>query len=391
MWYNSNRFRITDFRLLCLLKICNLKSLISLKKMAKQVSYLGIDLSPDSIKLVELVSENGKPKLVTYGYTESKSDVLKGDFVNNKNLTATLLKELADRAKVTTNLAAAALPISLVFSTVIKLFNLPKKDIDNKARIKSLLAEELKKILPRPLEEVVFDFNVIVDEDVEKAASGQKLAVVRFLVTASTNEVVKKYLDIFKQANFQLTNLDIESFALVRSLVGVDRSLILLVDIGENLTTLSIVNYAMPILNRTINYGGSIITKTIADNLNISIAEAENYKLDLAIMMQQQSMTTYPKIIEDALAPLVTEIRYLLKTYYEQMGQQKILDKVVLTGGGCLLGNFLDRYLTNTLNLRAYVGDPWARIVYPEELRPVLLEIGPRFAVALGLAMRDII
>ena len=63
----------------------------------------------------------------------------------------------------------------------------------------------------------------------------------------------------------------------------------------------------------------------------------------------------------------------------------------MLTGGGCLLGNFLDRYLTNTLNLRAYVGDPWARIVYPEELRPVLLEIGPRFAVALGLAMRDII
>jgi type IV pilus assembly protein PilM len=359
--------------------------------MAKPVSYLGIDLSPDSIKMVELISENGKPKLVTYGYTESKSDVLKGDFVSNKNLTATLMKELADRSKVTTTLASAALPISLVFSTVIKLSNLLKKDIDNKARIKSLLSEELKKILPRPLEEVVFDFNVIVDEEIEKATSGQKLSVVRFLVTASTNDVVKNYLEIFKQANFQLTNLDIEAFALVRSLVGVDRSLILLVDIGENSTTLSIVNYAMPILNRTINYGGSIITKTIADNLNISIADAENYKLDLAIMMQQQGLSTYPKIIEDALAPLITEIRYLLKTYYEQMGQQKILDKVVLTGGGCLLGNFLDRYLTNNLNLRAYVGDPWARIVYPEELRPVLLEIGPRFAVALGLAMRDII
>lgn len=359
--------------------------------MAKQVSYLGIDLSPDSIKMVELVSENGKPKLVTYGYTESKSEVLKGDFVSNKNLTATLIKELADQSKVTTNLASAALPVSLVFSTVIKLFNLQKRDIENKARIKTLLSEELKKIMPRPLEEVVFDFNVIVDEDVEAAGPGQKLAVARFLVTASTNEVVKNYLDIFKQSNFQLTNLDIEAFALVRSLVGVDRSLILLVDIGENSTTLSVVNYTMPILNRTINYGGSVITKTIADSLNISIMEAENYKLDLAIMMQQQGLATYPKIIEDALAPLMTEIKYLLKTYYEQMGQQKILDKVVLTGGGCLLGNFLDRYLTNTLNLRAYIGDPWARIVYPEELRPVLLEIGPRFSVALGLAMRDII
>lgn len=359
--------------------------------MAKPQSYLGIDLSPDSIKMVELVSENGKPKLVTYGYTESKSDVLKGDFISNKNLTATLLKELADRSKVTTNFASAALPISSVFSTVIKLSNLVKRDLNNKVKIKALLAEELKKILPRPLTEVVFDSNVIMDDELERAAPGQKLTVVRFLVTASTNEIVKTYLDIFKQANFQLTNLDIESFALVRSLVGVDRSLILLIDIGENYTTLSIVNFTMPILNRTINYGGSIITKTIADNLNISIAEAENYKLDLGIMMQQQGLGNYPKIIDDTLAPLVTEIKYLLKTYYEQMGQQKILDKVVLTGGGALLGNFLDRYLTNALNLRAYVGDPWARIVYPEELRPVLTEIGPRFAVALGLAMRDII
>jgi len=359
--------------------------------MAKPASYLGIDLSPDSIKLVELTSENGKPKLVTYGYTESKSDVLRGDFISNKNLTATLIKEVVDQAKVTTNMASAALPISSVFSTAIKLSNLLKRDLDNRARIKPLLAEELKKILPRPLEEVAFDFNLIVDDEVAKAAGNQKLAVARFLVTASTNEIVKKYLDIFKQANLQLGNLDIEPFALVRSLVGVDRSLILLVDVGENLTTLSIVNYAMPILNRTINYGGAIITKVIADSLNISLGEAENYKLDLPIMMQQEGLNNYPKIIDDALAPLVTEIKYLLKTYYEQMGQQKILDKVVLTGGGSLLGNFLDKYLGETLNLRAYIGDPWARVIYPEELKPMLSEVGPRFAVALGLAMRDLI
>ena len=38
----------------------------------------------------------------------------------------------------------------------------------------------------------------------------------------------------------------------------------------------------------------------------------------------------------------------------------------------------------------AYLGDPWARVVYPMDLRPVLDEIGSRFSVAIGCAMRDI-
>ncbi|RKX90927.1 MAG: pilus assembly protein PilM, partial [Spirochaetes bacterium] len=47
-------------------------------------------------------------------------------------------------------------------------------------------------------------------------------------------------------------------------------------------------------------------------------------------------------------------------------------------------------YLGEALNMRVYLGDPWARVIYPEDLKPVLDEIGPRFAVAIGLAMRDI-
>lgn len=359
--------------------------------MAKPSSFLGVDLSPDAIKIVELRPEKGKPQLVTYGYTESKGDVLMGDFISNKNITSTMIKEVANRAKVTTNLALAALPPALIFTTVIKLSGLIKKDLDNKMKIKSLLAEELKKILPRPVEEMAYDFNLVPSEDIKKATPNDKIEIAKFLITAAANETVKEYVEIFKQAGFNLTNLDIEPFALVRSLVGTDQSLIMLVDIGENRTSLSIVNLGIPVINRGIQVGGAAITRSIADNLKITIAEAENYKLDLGIMMAQENMEVYPKPVVDALEPIVTEIKYLLKTYYDSMGTEKNLDKIILTGGTALLGNLLDKYLTKFLNMRVYVGDPWARIVYPEELRPVLQEIGPRFSVAIGLAMREII
>ncbi len=358
---------------------------------SKSNSYLGVDLSPDAIKVVELKSEKGKPQLVTYGYTEAKGDVLKGDFINNKNITSTMLKEVADKAKTTTKSVLAALPTSLVFSSVIKLQGLIKKDLENGPKVKALLSEELKKILPRPLEEMNFDFNLIKTEDIERATSSDKIEVAKFLITAATNEVVGEYAQIFKQAGFQLTSLDIESFALVRSLIGNDKSLIMIVDIGENRTNLSIVNLTIPVLSRGIAVGGATVTKSISDSLSITISEAENYKKDLAIMMEQEKLEEYPKPVEVAISPIVTEIKYMLKTYYEQMGTEKTLDKIILTGGGSLLGNNLDKYLAKNLNIRTYIGDPWARIIYPEELKPVLQEIGPRFSVALGLAMRGII
>jgi len=359
--------------------------------MAKANSYLGVDLSPDAIKIVELKSEKGKPHLVTYGYTEAKGEVLKGDFINNKNLTSTLLKEVSNNAKTTTNLALAGLPTSLVFSSVIKLPGLVKRDLDNKPKLKALISEELKKILPRPIEEMNFDFNLIKTEEIEKADRGAKLESVKYLITAATNQTVNEYAEIFKQAGFQLASLDIESFAVVRSLVGNDKSLIMIVDIGENRTNLSIVNLTVPVISRSIAVGGAAVTKAISDNLNITISEAENYKLDLNIMMAQEKLEEYPKSVDDAISPIVTEIKYLLKTYYEQMGREKTLDKIILTGGGALIGDYLDQYLTKKLNIRTYIGDPWARIVYPEELKPILQEIGPRFSVALGLAMREII
>jgi len=40
--------------------------------------------------------------------------------------------------------------------------------------------------------------------------------------------------------------------------------------------------------------------------------------------------------------------------------------------------------------LNASVGDPWSRVIYPLELKPVLDRIGARFSVSVGLAMREI-
>ena len=50
----------------------------------------------------------------------------------------------------------------------------------------------------------------------------------------------------------------------------------------------------------------------------------------------------------------------------------------------------LVEYLSKIININVIIGDPWARVSYPVDLKPLLHEIGPRMSVAVGLAMREI-
>jgi len=73
----------------------------------------------------------------------------------------------------------------------------------------------------------------------------------------------------------------------------------------------------------------------------------------------------------------------------QSSNNNKSLDKIILTGGSAFLPD-LTTYFSKLLDIKVIIGDPWDKIVYPLELKPVLQQLGPRFSVAVGLAMREI-
>ena len=126
-----------------------------------------------------------------------------------------------------------------------------------------------------------------------------------------------------------------------------------------------------------------MVTKRIAEQMGVSVEEAEQMKYDLAESQDQR----VPKAVEELFEPIVNEIAYAMKLYTDfELTEHRDVEKVILTGGSAQLPG-LDVFLTERLNVRTFVGDPWARVRVNESLRPVLEEIGPRFSVALGLAM----
>lgn len=372
-------------------------------------SYLGIDFDSSNIKVVELKNEDGRPRLVTYGFIDRQVDkVANADTKKTQPDTAGLIRQVCKQANTSSTKVITSLPAFSVFSSILNLPAMSKKDLAGAVKW------EAKKVIPLPLEEMILDWKVLDekeeatgaaskeeddDEEVDESTGEVKKRgflkikqrtekkYTKVLLTAAPKDLVKKYIDIFKGAGLNLLSLDTESFALIRALVGNDKSALMIVDIGSVVTNISVVVNSIPILNRSIDVGGLTITKAIANSMNVTMGRAEQFKYDIGMDPERKGQGSVPKTIETTLTPIIDEIKYSLNLYKNQ--GQKDVEKIILTGGSSMLLN-LPEYLSQALNIRVFLGDPWARVIYPEELKPVLDEIGPRFSVAIGLAMRDI-
>lgn len=368
----------------------------------KTKSYLGVDLGTAGIKVVELANAKGHAQLLTYGIVESSGDVVRSNAPETVNKVVELLQEITKKSRVTTDLAVAALPAFSVFSSILSLPPMPKSDLAQAVKW------EAKKFVPMPLDEMILDWKLLrnvaevssdqplveeksdTDENNEINESKQTIDTAkqnrRVLITAAPKNLVARYLEIFKRAGLKLISLETESFALARSLFFGSKLPIMIIDIGSLTTSISIVEDGVPILNRSLDVGGATLTQAIATSLNIDRRRAEQFKRDIGIA-QTNAASGIPKVIERALNPVINEVKYSLNLYQSQTSIS--VEKAILIGGSAFLPNLTD-YLSQVLNLNVFVGDPWFRVAYPEDLKLVLDEVGSRLAVATGLAMRDI-
>ncbi|MFA6909339.1 MAG: type IV pilus assembly protein PilM [Patescibacteria group bacterium] len=355
----------------------------------KKQNVVGIDFSGSSVKAVELHSEGGRPQLVTYGFVEQSTDVVKSDAAASQSQAVQLISEVVKKARIMTKRVVAALPSFSVFSSIISLPEMSKKDLMSAVRW------EAKKFVPMPLEEMILDWEIVPEQlqtakeggdTLNQAQAGKKN--IRVLLTAAPKALVERYVSIFKSAELQLVGLETESFALERALVGNDPSPVMVVDIGSRVTSIMIYKNSIPMLTRSIDVGGESMTETIMRTLNVDAQRAEQFKRDFGLSMGTSGTEKIPKTIEFVTSSIINEIRYVLNIFRSQ--SDKPLEKIILTGGSAFLVN-LPQYLNSIFQVKVFVGDPWARISYPIDLRSVLQELGPRLSVAIGLAMRDIV
>jgi type IV pilus assembly protein PilM len=339
--------------------------------LGKKDNFLGIDLGTTSLKLVETTIERGVPRLVTYGYAERDvASIAKDDSKIILDKVADLLKRLYTKCGISSYKAVTALPNFSVFNSVITL------PVMNKKELSSAIRWEAKKFVPLPIEDVILDWRIIDEIEIDKKKKNY-----RILLTAAAKNLVHRYVEIFKKADLQLLSLETEAFALTRSLLGKSQATTMIIDTSAVTTDIIIIEKGVPSLNRSIDVGGITITRAIANGLNVNFDRAEQFKRDIGM----SGSSKIPELIKGILKPVVDEMNYSRRLYQEQSGQT--IEQVILSGGSAYLPQ-LAEYFSQSLNIKVLIGDPWARISYPQELKPALDAVAPRFAVAIGLGLR---
>lgn len=341
-------------------------------------NYVGVDIGTSGVKIVELVKDGNSVVLSNYGFSEKKIENIKPLEKLDIEYTAKAITEVMHKSKIQSRNVVTALPTFSVFSSVLSLKDIPDKSLDPAIRW------EAKKIIPLPLDEMVLDWQKI--ETPQDAESNSDL--IQVLITGAPRSLVNNYISIFKKTQLNLLSLETETFSLVRSLIGNDKSPFLIVEVGANTTDISMVKNSIPIHSRSIDIGGLVLTKAVAKSLKVNLGRAEQFKCDLGLDSMDQAQAEVPEIVKEALAPIVNEIKYVLNLFKADK-QEDTVEKIILSGGSSMLAN-LNSHLSSELDKKVIIGNPWSRIIYPHELEETLDKIGPKMAVAIGLAMREV-
>ena len=352
---------------------------------------LGIDIGTAAIKIVELEKSGGRFVLKNYGLFELKGTDIQssGPGVGQSILKLPDqeivwgLKGLIKKGNIKATDAIAAIPSFSTFSTIIEMPYLSEKELAK------ALPFEARKYIPIPLSEVVLDWSIIdiINPTGLGATPGlvSGPAIVQVFLAAVPKDETEKYKRIMKSVGLNLKALELENTALIRALLGNDLSPTAIVNIGGRSTSIIIVNKGYERVSHNYEIGGFEITKSIARSLNISIEKAEELKRKMGMNKIDEN------IVNEAMVSLIDMMVFETKktiSSYEGLKNQKI-SRILLVGGLTNMPGFVG-YFKQKLNLDVYGANAFARIMYPESLKPVIQELANTFSIAAGLAMRDV-
>ena len=78
-----------------------------------------------------------------------------------------------------------------------------------------------------------------------------------------------------------------------------------------------------------------------------------------------------------------------VKTKYEQ-SFGTVVTQVILAGGGSKMPG-LAPYAQEQLGLPIVIADPFQKIHYPAALEPIVRDLGPSFAISIGLGIKEFV
>lgn len=256
--------------------------------------------------------------------------------------TRVAIRELVERLGVAKAKVRYAISGQAVFIRFVRLPPLQEENIEQ------LVTFEAQQVVPFPLDEVVWDYELIDGE-------GEKECIIVAIKADALDEINSAVND----AGLTTLEVDVSPMAIYNSFIasyGKPEETTLLIDIGAKTSNLI---YMMGDLffTRSIAIGGSTITSTIAKEYGISYPEAEEQKIANGLValggghteQLDEAHAALAMVIRNALSRLPAEIARTTNYYRSQHGGSAP-KKIFIAGGGANLPYTLE-FFREKLNL----------------------------------------
>jgi len=343
--------------------------------------YLGIDIGTSFIKIVEISKFGHRKRLENYGELSSEALYEKpfrtfernSLFLSSKDISRAI-RAIMEEAKIKTHQAVFSIPD---FSTFYTTFDLPQM---SREELEQAVRYEARQHVPLPLGEVTLDWQLI------KGKPGQRETKIKILLVAVPNEIINQYRKIIQLSKLKLVALEAEVFGLIRALADEDEKRpVAIIDIGAQSTTCNIVDKKILVSSYSFDMSGNDLTKIIAKSLNVNYQEAEDLKNKYGLLSGKE--LDIGQILLPLVDVILGETNKNFNNFYQTGGEE--IKKIILAGGTALLPG-LKEYFTRNLKAETEVAYPFTDIFFPPILENTLKDMGPGYAIAVGMALRGL-
>lgn len=319
-----------------------------------QKTVLGIDIGNFNIKVVQAMANADKMEILNYAIARTPEGVLNDGKILDIDGIASQITEMLSKNFIRTKQAIGVISSSALITREVAIPKMSESDLAKYIKVDS------QQYFPMDLEDYVLDFKLL-GESIQK--EGTELNV---LLAAIPEIIVNDYIKVFDKLKLDVEAIDIipnlhakySQYYLANKTTG--SSTFAIIDMGANSTIVSIVSDGALQFNKMISTGANEITENIANTFNLSLNEAEEYKIKNAeIILESYNSEGLAGSISDVIKPaidnIISQTNKFFEFYYSRNLSNKI-NGIYLVGGGALLKG-IDKYFQGAFNITTRKAD----------------------------------
>ncbi|MEK7636810.1 MAG: type IV pilus assembly protein PilM [Patescibacteria group bacterium] len=335
---------------------------------------LAIDISDTIIRLVVLERRRRSWKLRVRAEIPVPAGLINDGDVKHPTEVGQLVKSLVDAAGRRSKEVVVTIPERHTF---VKLISLPP---EKNGRWEEAVATALTQHIPYNPDEVYWDWYGVDQPN--------SLGQPQVLVGAAPRTTVDEYLHLFSDAGLRVNCAEIESVAIARAVLGPqppDDARIIL-DLGRTRSTLILVDRGVVQFSSTLRYAGRELNRYIADELHISVDQAERAK-SLFGLDPQRGQGLLRRVLAPHIDAIADGIADVEEFFQEHFIDHRPITAIQISGSGALLRG-IDSELRQRLDQQVVLSPSW---IFQQLLKtdPALPpELGYTYTTAFGLALQ---